>query len=86
MAGEGAEQGAIMAGITLAVAQTRLDEYLAAEAAVLSGQQYQIAGRMLKRADLQFIQEGIRIWDERVKDIAQKASGRSRVISPRPSW
>jgi len=75
-----------MAGITQAQAEAKLAEYLAAETAVLSGQQYEIAGRMLKRADLQFIQEGIRIWDQRAKELAQKSSGLTRVISPRPSW
>jgi hypothetical protein len=72
-----------MAGITLAQAQARLDQYLAAEEAVLLGQQYEIGGRMLRRADLQAIQEGIRIWDDRVEKLSAKAAGRVRAISPR---
>ena len=45
-----------MAGITLAQAQAQLDAYLAAETAVLGGQEYQINGRRLTRADLRSIQ------------------------------
>lgn len=58
-----------MAGITLATAEAKLAEYLAAETAVLSGQSYSIAGRSLTRADLQFIQTGITQWDARVKKL-----------------
>jgi hypothetical protein len=50
-----------MAGITLAQAQAQLDAYLAAEVAVLGSQSYEIAGRKLTRAHLNFIQEGITI-------------------------
>lgn len=71
-----------MAGITLSVAQARLDAYLAAEAAVLTGQSYEIAGRKLTRANLSDIQIGIRIWNQRVQSLA---SGR-RAIVPRPSF
>ena len=55
-----------MAGITLEQAQAKLNEYLAAETAVLSGQAYEIAGRSLRRADLEMIQAGIAIWNTRV--------------------
>jgi len=72
-----------MAGITLEQAQARLDQYLAAEEAVLLGQQYEIGGRMLRRADLQAIQEGIRIWDDRVEKLSAKTAGRVRAITPR---
>lgn len=67
-----------MAGITLTQAQTQLDAYLAAEAAVLTGQRYEIAGRMLQRADLAAIREGITTWDARVKTLSVSATGRSR--------
>lgn len=75
-----------MAGITLAQAQARLDEYLAAEAAVLSGQSYKIGEREMRRANLAEIQEGIKIWDARVTEKAATASGRARSIVPRPTW
>lgn len=75
-----------MAGITLEQAQAKLDSYLAAEEAVLTGQQYEISGRKLTRADLTAIQEGIKIWDERVKTLDSRAVGRSRIAIPRPSF
>lgn len=75
-----------MAGITLLTAQTQLDAYLAAEAAVLSGQSYTIEGRELKRADLAAIQQGIEIWDMRVKRLSARAGGRSAAIVPRPNF
>ena len=75
-----------MAGITLAQAQTQLQKYLDAETAVLAGQKYEIAGRMLQRADLEFIQKGVSIWDDRVKNLSNKAAGRTRAVSVRPGW
>lgn len=75
-----------MPGITLSVAQARLQQYLDAEAAVLLGQRYEIAGRMLQRADLEMIQEGVKVWNQRVEELERKASGRSRMIVPRPGF
>lgn len=67
-----------MPGITLTQAQTQLNSYLAAETAVLSGQKYEIAGRMLMRANLAEIQGGITLWDSRVKRLSSLQNGRSR--------
>lgn len=67
-----------MAGITLAQAETQLAAYLAAETAVLGNQSYEIAGRKLTRADLQFIQQGIDLWNSRVVTLSNQALGRSR--------
>ena len=74
-----------MAGITLEQAQTRLNEYLAAEAKILAGQRVEMDGRQLYRANLGEVQTGIDIWDKRVKNLTQSATGRgrSRAISPR---
>ncbi len=74
-----------MSGITLTQAQTQLDAYLAAETAVLSGQRYEIAGRMLMRANLGEIQQGIKFWNERVQQLTLTSQGRSRsrIVSPR---
>jgi len=71
-----------MAGITLAHAEAQLALYLAAEEKVLAGQSYEIAGRKLQRADLATIQEGVKTWDARVKELAARASsrGRSRTV------
>jgi hypothetical protein len=73
-----------MAGITLAQAQAQLTSYLAAETAVLSGQSYEIAGRSLRRADLEMIQKGIAIWNQRVQTLTATASGRGRTVNMRP--
>jgi hypothetical protein len=67
-----------MAGITLAQAQAQLDAYLAAETAVLTGQSYEIAGRKLSRANLDSIQAGIKLWNERVVLLTAAVSGRGR--------
>lgn len=55
-----------MAGITLAQAEAKLAEYLAAETKVLAGQDVVIDGDRLTRANLEFIQKGIEIWNARV--------------------
>ncbi len=73
-----------MAGITLTDAQTRLNQYMAAEEAVLTGQEYEIAGRRLKRADITSIREGIDYWQRKVDELTAKAAGRRRSIIPRP--
>lgn len=75
-----------MAGITLAQAQAQLDAYLAAETAVLAGQEYEIGGRRLKRANLAEIQTGINVWNQRLEALSARAAGRSRAIVPRPSF
>lgn len=72
-----------MAGITLAQAQTQLDAYLAAETAVLIGQSYKMslgAGseRWLTRADLEMVQAGITVWNNRVANLTNQSAGRSR--------
>ena len=67
-----------MAGITLAQAEAQLALYLAAEAAVLAGQSYEIAGRRLTRANLGEIQAGITTWDARCRQLGQRAAGRGR--------
>lgn len=75
-----------MAGITLAQAQTKLDEYLAAETKVLKGQSVSIDGETLTRANLDLIQRGIDAWDRRVKTLSGAAGGLGRVRTVRPGW
>lgn len=65
-----------MAGITLVQAEARLTDYLAAEEAVLAGQSYSLAGRSVTKADLQWIQKGIEIWDQRVKNLSTTTGGK----------
>lgn len=52
------------------------DLYIAAEAAVLRGQSYQIAGRALTMADLSEIRDGRREWEARAQDEAAVTAGR----------
>jgi Family of unknown function (DUF6148) len=66
--------------------QAKLDAYLAAETAVLSGQKYEIEGRLLQRANLGEIQTGIDIWNRRVQRLSARASGRAIAITPRPKF
>lgn len=67
-----------MSGIDLTAAQAQLNAYLAAETAVLKNQKYELAGRMVTRANLAEIQAGIKTWDERVKQLTATARGRTR--------
>lgn len=75
-----------MAGITLEQAEARLAEYLAAESAVLSAQDWTLNGKRVTRADLAAIQAGIKLWDERAKALAGSAAGRSRSRVVAPNW
>jgi hypothetical protein len=74
-----------MAGITLAQAEAQLALYLAAEAAVLAKQSYSIGGRSLSLANLEEIQKGIKLWNDRATALGSVAEGRGRLrtIVPR---
>lgn len=67
-----------MAGITLAQAEAQLAYYLAAEQKALESQRYAIGDRSQQRADLEDIQRGITLWDSRVKQLTNRATGRGR--------
>lgn len=75
-----------MAGITLAQAEAKLAEYLAAETKVLSKQSVNIDGQTLTLANLDVIQRGIDTWDKRVKTLSAAASGRGRARTVAPGW
>lgn len=64
--------------ITLTQAQETLDAYVAAELAVLKGQEYTIAGRTLRRADLAEIKAGRKEWEDKVIELQAQADGRGR--------
>jgi hypothetical protein len=74
-----------MAGISLSLAQTQLDAYLAAETAILGGQEYVIGSRRLKRADLAAVQAGITLWNQRVQDLTARQR-RGRYVVPAPNF
>jgi hypothetical protein len=75
-----------MSGISLAIATERLQQYLDAEAKVLTGQQYSIGDRSLTRANIAQIREGIKYWDAEVKRLSAANSGRGRSLTIRPNW
>lgn len=56
-----------MSAFTEIICREKLQEYMNAETAVLSGQSYKIGSRALTRADLQWIQEGITLWSKRLE-------------------
>jgi hypothetical protein len=72
------------AGITLAQAQTQLTAWLAADAAVATGQQYEIdtgnGRRMLRRADALEIRNNVKFWDDKVRALTPAAAGGRRRI------
>lgn len=75
-----------MAGITLAIAQAKLDQYLAAEEKILLGQDVSMDGDRLTLADLTSVQLGVKIWDGRVKELTPASAGggiRVREFIPR---
>ena len=67
-----------MAAFTLLQAQTQLDAWLAADAAVATGQSYEIAGRRLVRANAAEITAKIDYWATKVTALTDSAAGRSR--------
>ena len=79
--------GDFMAAYTLEFAKERLALWLEAEAAVATGQGYQIGSRRLDRANLYQIREEIKMWTAKVNELESVAGGggRSRAyrITPR---
>lgn len=59
-----------MAGITLEMAEAKLQEYLAAEAKIMAGQSYTIGSIKYARADLAAVQQGIKLWDARCRALS----------------
>jgi len=62
-----------MAGITLDIAQTKLQLWLDADSAVARNQEFWVEGRRVTRADARTITRNITFWDTQVK----RLSGRS---------
>lgn len=72
-----------MAGITLAQADAKLTQYLAAEEAILTGQRVVINNKELTRADLKAVQEGVRLWESRVARLSRTGGLTVREVIPR---
>ena len=64
-----------MAGITLELAQSRLDAYLAAEEAALNNRSYTIGSRSFTRQDLSEIRNGIGTWNGWVTRLSRGSLG-----------
>lgn len=67
-----------MAGLTLALAQTNLDLWLAADAALASSQSYKIGDRELRRTDAGEVTRKIEYWSQKVALLSNAAAGRGR--------
>jgi hypothetical protein len=61
----------------MSTATTMRDAYIAAETAILAGQSIEFQGRKLTRADLVEIRAGRQEWEQRARDEAAAAAGRS---------
>lgn len=70
-----------MAGLTQAQAEAQLALYMDAEQKVLTGQEYQIGSRRLKRADLAEIRDGITYWNGQVHKLSNGAGARVRGLT-----
>lgn len=78
-----------MAGLTLANAEAQLALWLAASAAVATGQEYEIdtgnGRRRLKRADAAEIRQQIVFWNGQIATLTSAAAGgrtRTRYVVP----
>lgn len=65
-----------MAGITLAVAEEKLQLWLDADTAVAKNQEFWVEGRRVTRADARTIKRNIEFWDAKVRALT---GGRRRV-------
>ena len=74
-----------MAGISLQQAQQRLDDWLAADAAVSKNQSYRIADRTYTRADAEVIRRNIEFWDGKVKKLSRAGGAGIRVRGITPT-
>lgn len=63
-------------------AEKRLDLYYKAEEAILSGQEYSLGTRKLRRADLSDVQSMIRTLEKKIKSL--EAGGKNMVVRAVP--
>ena len=59
-----------MLGITLEVAETKLQLWLDADDAVAKNQEFWVEGRRVTRADARTIQRNITYWDAKVRALS----------------
>lgn len=70
----------------LEVAKLRLELYLKAERAILSGQSYEVEGLKLTRANLADVQDMIADLESLISRLEAGSAKRRRVIVPRDGW
>ena len=70
-----------MAGLTQAQAEAQLALYMTAEEKVLSGQEYTIGSRRMRRADLAEIRDGITYWNGQVQKLSNGNGARVRGLT-----
>ena len=70
----------------LQVAKMRLELYLKAERAILSGQSYEAEGLKLTRANLADVQDMIADLEALISRLEAGSFKRRRVIVPRDGW
>lgn len=67
--------------MTAAIAQTHLDQWLAADLAVAQGRAYTIGDRQLTRESAKDIREAIAYWTRVVDTLTAQASGSNKPAS-----
>lgn len=65
-----------MAGLTAAIAQARLDSWLAADEAVAANQSYTINNRTLTRANAKEIRDNIDFWSKKIEELTSRETRR----------
>ncbi len=63
----------------MTTATDMLAQYLAAESAILQGQEFSFEGRSLKRADLPSIRAGRLEWEKRAQSEAMAKAGGAQI-------
>ncbi|RXZ26640.1 hypothetical protein EPT55_08550 [Fusobacterium necrophorum] len=56
--------------------QEKYQQYLKAEEKILTGQEYEIEGRRLTRADLKDVQKGLKYWELKCEEVGNQSSGK----------
>ena len=68
------------------IAESRLELYINAEAAILSGQSYEVEGLKLTRANLKDVQAMIAKLQAELSALEAKLNNRARFRIMRPGW
>jgi hypothetical protein len=75
-----------MAGLTLDQAEAKLNEWLAVDTELQSGQSVRFGERLLTHADAIEVRNNIQFWDNKVKELAALTTGRGRSRTVTPRW